>query len=88
MQQEVEAKKAKEMAISIHAPYKGCNHIASGSFPRSQVFQSMHPIKDATPLSPLQISSFLISIHAPYKGCNPITKYKAKADENFNPCTL
>ena len=35
------------------------------------VFQSMHPIKDATNFQMPDTTFFRISIHAPYKGCNP-----------------
>ena len=34
------------------------------------LFQSMHPIKDATKTSVGNIINYEISIHAPYKGCN------------------
>ena len=38
------------------------------------LFQSMHPIKDAThDKSPIGLL-YPISIHAPYKGCNVFTK--------------
>ena len=39
---------AKPFIISIHAPYKGCNIIFSLSLNLAPLFQSMHPIKDAT----------------------------------------
>ena len=34
------------------------------------IFQSMHPIKDATTGFNLDFNDKFISIHAPYKGCN------------------
>ena len=38
------------------------------------LFQSMHPIKDATPITVELRVGTAISIHAPYKGCNVETK--------------
>ena len=35
-----------------------------------KVFQSMHPLKDATGYVSAGTGEWLISIHAPYKGCN------------------
>ena len=34
--------------ISIHAPYKGCNLTTKSCLTWKNIFQSMHPIKDAT----------------------------------------
>ena len=36
------------------------------------VFQSMHPIKDATAIQNISVPATVISIHAPYKGCNDV----------------
>ena len=38
----------KETGISIHAPYKGCNADMAWTMDFNRIFQSMHPIKDAT----------------------------------------
>ncbi len=58
------------LLISIHAPYKGCNKILLLIVLLIKLFQSMHPIKDATTPALTQNNLISISIHAPYKGCN------------------
>ena len=39
-------------------------------FTEVELFQSMHPIKDATQAKKQFDAHIIISIHAPYKGCN------------------
>ena len=48
MQLDDVANYAKKLFISIHAPYKGCNLSAKTALLEEGLFQSMHPIKDAT----------------------------------------
>ena len=57
-------------AVSIHAPWEGCNSEFSlyGCFaPR---FQFTHPGKGATRFNPFRLLAYQVSIHAPWEGCN------------------
>ena len=45
-------------------------HLIINSLIVTPLFQSMHPIKDATVVKCPLLIQYRISIHAPYKGCN------------------
>ena len=47
------------------------------------IFQSMHPIKDATTMNCLSKDNAIISIHAPYKGCNNQGECRDKLECRF-----
>ena len=58
--------------ISIHAPYKGCNPKLRYFHHLRFIFQSMHPIKDAT----VNLTGEVM--HVPFQSMHPIkdaTKY-------------
>ena len=57
-------------SISIHAPLTGCDFLLSASNSRGIVFQSTHPLRDATFNSTSTTFMSFISIHAPLTGCD------------------
>ena len=57
--------------ISIHAPLTGCDFLFLNSLIQFFLFQSTHPLRDATNKSVLYgCSQKKISIHAPLTGCD------------------
>ena len=56
--------------ISIHAPLTGCDEQNKQEFPMYYIFQSTHPLRDATSIPLLVQAEQLISIHAPLTGCD------------------
>ena len=56
--------------ISIHAPLTGCAKAQCASYDEQALFQSTHPLRDATVLFKLPVMIANISIHAPLTGCD------------------
>ena len=51
------------------------------------IFQSTHPMWDATIFMQFLLSNFVISIHAPHVGCDEYAINIAYLHKNFNPRT-
>ena len=62
------------LKISIHAPLTGCDSAIDASLGFLKIFQSTHPLRDATVSASELISKQQISIHAPLTGCD--SEYK------------
>ena len=60
----------EDVAISIHAPREGCDHPSSANLQSVEQFQSTHPVRGATRVSPARLRPKSISIHAPREGCD------------------
>ena len=57
--------------ISIHAPLTGCDLVVT-PFTAPSIFQSTHPLRDATMFVSSILTQSFISIHAPLTGCDKI----------------
>ena len=73
--------------ISIHAPLTGCDHSKLRMDPIPGLFQSTHPLRDATICVRLEYLKETISIHAPLTGCDFLVCYLLGLGKNFNPRT-
>ena len=74
--------------ISIHAPLTGCDKSANKTGTRLWLFQSTHPLRDATVCFIQAHAMLKISIHAPLTGCDVKNLgFKPKSSNNFNPRT-
>ena len=58
------------VAVSIHAPWEGCDQRRLSVARLSTTFQFTHPGKGATPHLEVLIVVLLVSIHAPWEGCD------------------
>ena len=56
--------------ISIHAPLTGCDGYLVTVLVLLVLFQSTHPLRDATVGSHTDSDKAIISIHAPLTGCD------------------
>ena len=74
-------------AISIHAPREGCDAAFFQQFSYMAIFQSTHPVRDATTYFSNIIISDAISIHAPREGCDQKCNKLRSAKFDFNPRT-
>ena len=62
---------APRYAVSIHAPWEGCDHYNIDDFNTDLMFQFTHPGKGATRPSLREcIRLYIVSIHAPWEGCD------------------
>ena len=71
--------------ISIHAPLTGCDLIPSALDGFSVVFQSTHPLRDATSTASVPVLLSQISIHAPLTGCDTNVQI---ADNQWNDISI
>ena len=85
MQGDIDRKANK--TISIHAPLTGCDDSLSKDRRRSIIFQSTHPLRDATSMQLWWIMNQIISIHAPLTGCDRNSLARWSNAYNFNPRT-
>ena len=61
-------------AVSIHAPWEGCDDDLGRDAEGEGLFQFTHPGKGATAV-PLLASLLLgVSIHAPWEGCDSVVQ--------------
>ena len=57
-------------AVSIHAPWEGCDHQHQRGSSAPETFQFTHPGKGATSRPPCTYQTSNVSIHAPWEGCD------------------
>ena len=73
--------------ISIHAPLTGCDRLFIILYSLLLIFQSTHPLRDATFLNELARFRIQISIHAPLTGCDYGFPCQDISVADFNPRT-
>ena len=64
------------MVISIHAPLTGCDNKNTPIIYFLFIFQSTHPLRDATYVYHICYNGYIISIHAPLTGCDYVDNYE------------
>ena len=69
--------------VSIHAPWEGCDGIASEALVDLVSFQFTHPGKGATDRDALINRLISVSIHAPWEGCDSADLTYRKAEDKF-----
>ena len=79
------ATKQRMWLISIHASRMGCDVYDSSGVLRKSLFQSTHPVWDATNLMFDLQTLMLISIHASRMGCDSMLARRNSARSHFNP---
>ena len=57
-------------AVSIHAPWEGCDEYTEPTLASMLTFQFTHPGKGATPNKRDTYNEQRVSIHAPWEGCD------------------
>ena len=67
-------------------PY-GMRHLTLELIRQATIFQSTHPLRDATCQCQNLFACYPISIHAPLTGCDQNMEYNKENYEDFNPRT-
>ena len=73
-----------QIRISIHASRMGCD-LANGVVVNNFIFQSTHPVWDATQIFERLGQAQYISIHASRMGCDVTTSWTTIPHFHFNP---
>ena len=75
------------LAISIHAPLTGCDFISVLTTGMRYIFQSTHPLRDATKWNWTTSSALRFQSTHPLRDATSMLMYQGHMNQNFNPRT-